>query len=219
MPPVNWAANIPHGLPKDLLAFNPNGRNGYLAFLGRISPEKRPDRAIEIAARLGMPLKIAAKVDRADRDYWHAVIDPMIKAHPNVEYIGEIGEHQKAEFLGNASALLFPIDWPEPFGLVMIEAMACGTPIVAFRAGSVPEVIEDGVTGFVVDDIDQAVVAVERARRLDRSRVREAFEERFTADRMARDYVALYQRQLALVEEAAARTIKGRSMVSESLAR
>lgn len=219
MPPVNWAANIPHGLPKDLLAFNPSGRNGYLAFLGRISPEKRPDRAIEIAARLGMPLKIAAKVDRADRDYWHAVIDPMIKAHPNVEYIGEIGEHQKAEFLGNASALLFPIDWPEPFGLVMIEAMACGTPIVAFRAGSVPEVIEDGVTGFVVDDIDQAVVAVERARRLDRSRVREAFEERFTADRMARDYVALYQRQLALAEEAATRTIKGRSLVSESLAR
>jgi len=218
MPPVNWISTVYHGLPKDLLRFNPNGRDGYLAFLGRISPEKRPDRAIEIAARLGMPLKIAAKVDRADRDYWHAVIDPMIKSHRNVEYIGEIGEHQKAEFLGNASALLFPIDWPEPFGLVMIEAMACGTPTVAFRAGSVPEIIEDGVTGFVVDDIDQAVVAVERARRLDRAKVRARFDARFTAERMARDYVALYERQRALAEQGPGSSIKGATTVSQSLA-
>ncbi len=218
MPPVNWAGTVLHGLPKDLLAFNPGSRNGYLAFLGRISPEKRPDRAIEIAARLGMPLKMAAKVDRADRDYWHAVIDPMIKAHRNVEYVGEIGEHQKAEFLGNAAALLFPIDWPEPFGLVMIEAMACGTPTVAFRAGSVPEVIDDGVTGFVVDDMNQAVVAAERARRLDRARVRATFEKRFTADRMARDYVALYMRQRDLAERAAAVTIKNKSTVTQTLA-
>lgn len=218
MPPVNWAGTVLHGLPKDLLTFNPGSKSGYLAFLGRISPEKRPDRAIEIAARLGMPLKIAAKVDRADRDYWHAVIDPMIKAHRNVEYIGEIAEHQKAEFLGNASALLFPIDWPEPFGLVMIEAMACGTPTVAFRSGSVPEVIDDGVTGFVVDSIDQAVIATERARRLDRAKVRATFEKRFTADRMARDYVALYERQKALAEHASATSIKSKSTVTQSLA-
>lgn len=198
MPPVNWLGTIYHGLPRDLLPFNPSGEGGYLAFLGRISPEKRPDRAIEIAARLGLPLKIAAKVDKADQEYWDEVIEPMIRAHPNVEYVGEIGEREKAKFLGEARALLFPIDWCEPFGLVMIEAMACGTPVIGWNCGSVPEVIDNGVTGFIVGSIDDAVVAVERAFALDRRDVRARFEERFTVERMARDYVDLYSRRPAL---------------------
>lgn len=194
MPPVNWVSTVYHGLPRDLLPFSAAPRDPYLAFLGRISPEKRPDRAIEIAARAGLPLKIAAKVDRADKEYWDTYISPTVKAHSNVEYIGEINEHQKAEFLGGASALLFPIDWPEPFGLVMIEAMACGTPVIAYDNGSVSEVIENGVSGFVVDNIDDAVTATLRAVEHDRRLVRAAFERRFTVDRMARDYVSLYKR-------------------------
>jgi glycosyltransferase involved in cell wall biosynthesis len=190
---INWVGNVPHGLPRDLLSFNPEPKGGYLAFLGRISPEKRPDRAIDIALRAGMPLKIAAKIDKADQAYWTKAIAPKIAAHESVEFIGEVNEHQKADFLGNARALLFPIDWPEPFGLVMIEAMACGTPVIAFRSGSTPEVIDDGVTGFVVDSIDQAVGAVLQARALDRAGVRAAFERRFTAERMARDYLAIYR--------------------------
>jgi glycosyltransferase involved in cell wall biosynthesis len=186
-------ATIPHGMPVDLLPFRP-GPGSYLAFLGRISPEKRPDRAIAIAARAGLPLKIAAKVDRADRDYWRDKIRPLVRANPLVEFIGEIGEPEKASFLGNALALLFPIDWPEPFGLVMIEAMACGTPVIAYPRGSVPEVIEDGVTGFLVNGVDAAAAAVERAATLDRARVRAAFERRFTARRMAEDYLEVYER-------------------------
>ncbi|MCK8786554.1 glycosyltransferase family 4 protein [Roseomonas sp. NAR14] len=193
MPPVNWVGTVPHGLPGDLLPFRPTGEGGYLAFLGRISPEKRPDRAIEIAARTGLPLKIAAKVDKADADYWSDVIKPMIERNPRVEFIGEINEHQKAEFLGNALALLFPIDWPEPFGLVMIEAMSCGTPVIAFRCGSVPEVIENGVSGFIVSSIDQAVDAVQMVGRLERQSVRQAFEQRFTAECMAREYLSIYE--------------------------
>lgn len=193
MPPVNWAGTVYHGLPSDLLRFNAQPRDGYLAFLGRISPEKRPDRAIEIAARAGLPLKIAAKIDKADQAYWDETIAPLIEAHANVQFIGEINEHQKAEFLGNARALLFPIDWPEPFGLVMIEAMACGTPVVAFRCGSVPEVIDDGVTGYIVDDIDAAVQAVRRIGELDRAVIRATFDKRFTVRRMAEDYVAIYR--------------------------
>ena len=189
---MNWAGNVYHGLPKDLLSFSGRPKGGYLAFLGRISPEKRPDRAIEIAARAGLPLKIAAKVDKHDQAYWDEKIEPMIRAHPNVEYIGEIAEHQKARFLGDALGLVFPIDWPEPFGLVMIEAMACGTPIVAFRSGSVPEVIDNGVSGFVVDSVDDAVSAVSRLSEIDRNSVREAFEIRFTVERMARDYIKMY---------------------------
>ncbi len=192
MPPVNWAGTVYHGLPEDLLPFVPDPKGGYLAFLGRISPEKRPDRAIEIAARAGMNLKIAAKVDQADKAYWEEIIAPMLDGCPNVEFVGEIDESQKADFLGNASALLFPIDWPEPFGLVMIEAMACGTPVVAFRNGSVPEIVEDGVTGFVVGDMNEAVAAARRVDRLDRAEVRATFEERFTVERMARDYLAIY---------------------------
>lgn len=190
---VNWVGNVYHGLPRDLLPFKRRPAGDYLAFLGRISPEKRPDRAIEIAARAGMPLKIAAKVDKVDQAYWDEVVAPMVKAHPNVEYVGEINEERKAEFLGNARALLFPIDWPEPFGLVMIEAMACGTPVIAFRAGSVPEVIDDGVTGFIVKTVDEAVAAVSRLDILDRAKVRARFEERFTVERMAQDYLAIYR--------------------------
>ena len=193
MPPVRWEATVHHGLPVDLLPYTARPAGGYLAFLGRISPEKRPDRAIEIARRVGLPLKIAAKVDRADQAYWAEVIEPMIRGNPDVEFVGEIGEREKARFLGDALALVFPIDWPEPFGLVMIEAMACGTPILAFACGSVPEVIDDGVTGVIVGSIEEAVVALPRALALDRAAIRATFERRFSAERMARDYVGLYR--------------------------
>ena len=189
---VNWAGNVYHGLPRELLPFSPRPRGGYLAFLGRISPEKRPDRAIEIAVRAGLPLKIAAKVDKADQDYWREVVEPMIRGNPLVEYIGEIDETQKPDFLGGALGLLFPIDWPEPFGLVMIESMACGTPVIAFEAGSVPEVIDNGVTGFVVKSIEEAATAVSKLPDIDRAIVRETFENRFTVERMARDYLKMY---------------------------
>jgi glycosyltransferase involved in cell wall biosynthesis len=193
---VNWLGTVHHGLPRNLLPFSQKG-GGYLAFLGRIAPEKGPDRAIEIATRCGMPLKIAAKVDRVDQAYWEEKIRPMVKANSDVEFIGEIGESDKADFLGGGAALLFPIDWPEPFGLVMIEAMACGTPVIAYRRGSVSEIVQDNVSGFVVDTIEEAVAAVRRVADLDRAKVRAAFERRFTAERMARDYVALYRQLLA----------------------
>ncbi|WP_011583001.1 MULTISPECIES: glycosyltransferase family 4 protein [Chelativorans] len=196
LPMANWVATVQHGLPLDLLPFRPKPEDRYLAFLGRISPEKRPDRAIEIAARAGMRLKIAAKIDKADQDYWLTVIKPMIDHHPNVEYIGEVNERGKAEFLGNASALLFPIDWPEPFGLVMIEAMACGTPVIAFPCGSVPEVLDNGISGFIVHSMDEAVAAVPLALALDRATVRRRFEERFSSERMAAAYLEVYERLL-----------------------
>jgi len=192
---ANWLGTVYHGLPRELLPFRPNA-DGYLAFLGRIAPEKRPDRAIEIAARSGMPLKIAAKVDRVDLAYWEETICPMVEAHPDVEFIGEINENDKARFLGGAAALLFPIDWPEPFGLVMIEAMACGTPVIAYRQGSVPEIIEEDLSGFVVGTIEEAVSAVRRIASLDRAKVRAQFECRFTVERMARDYVDIYRNLL-----------------------
>jgi glycosyltransferase involved in cell wall biosynthesis len=191
-PCANWQATIYHGLPKDLFRFHPEP-GGYLAFLGRASPEKRVDRAIEIAKRVGMPLKIAAKVDPADRRYFKREIEPLLN-DPHIEWLGEINDKDKGEFLGNAYALLFPIDWPEPFGLVMIESMACGTPVIAYACGSVPEVMEDGVTGFIVRDLDQAVKGVNRIRDLSRSRCREVFERRFAAERMASDYVNVYKR-------------------------
>jgi len=191
---VNWLGTVYHGLPRDLLAFQSRA-GGYLAFLGRIAPEKRPDLAIEIAARSGMPLKIAAKIDHADQAYWDTEIRPMVEVHhPDVEFIGEINERDKESFLGGAAALLFPVDWPEPFGLVMIEAMACGTPVIAFRRGSVPEIVTEGVSGFVVDTIEEAVTAVGRATRLNRAKVRAEFDCRFTAERMARDYVNIYSK-------------------------
>ena len=201
---ANWVGTVHHGLPHDLLPFTANPGGDYLAFLGRISPEKRPDRAIEIAARAGMRLKIAAKIDAVDEAYWNETIRPLIAATPTVEFIGEINERQKADFLGNARALLFPIDWPEPFGLVMIEAMACGTPVVAFRHGSVPEVIRNGTSGFVVDSLEEAVSAVKRINALDRTVVRRAFEARFSADRMAQSYLDIY-RALPGVRQDAAR--------------
>jgi glycosyltransferase involved in cell wall biosynthesis len=193
MPPVNWVGTVLHGLPLDLLPFNARPAGDYLAFLGRISPEKRPDRAIEIAARAGLRLKIAAKVSREDEPYWWDTIKPMVDAYPNVDFLGEINEHQKAAFLGNARALLFPIDWPEPFGLVMIEAMACGTPVIAFPNGSVAEVIEHDESGFIVHDIDEAVMAAKQAALIDRLRVRTAFEKRFSVERMAADYLSIYR--------------------------
>ena len=192
IPKANWVETVHHGLPLDLLrpqAVEPS----YLAFLGRISPEKRVDRAIGIAQRCGLPLKIAAKVDRADQDYFDETIRPLLSS-PGVEFLGEIGDEKKSEFLSGAIALLVPIDWPEPFGLVMIEAMACGAPVIAFNRGSVPEIVEDGVTGFVVEDETSAAAAVREVATLSRSVVRRRFEERFTARRMAEDYLRLYRR-------------------------
>jgi glycosyltransferase involved in cell wall biosynthesis len=191
LPFVNWLATVYHGLPPDLYRLQPRpGR--YLAFLGRISPEKRVDRAVEIARRLDMPLKVAAKIGKNDQEYYEQEIRPLFR-DPHVEFVGEIGEGDKQAFLGDAAALLFPVDWPEPFGLVMIEAMACGTPIIAFRCGSVPEVMRDGVSGYVVETVDQAVAAVQRALQIPRERCRAHFEARFLAERMARDYVAAYE--------------------------
>jgi glycosyltransferase involved in cell wall biosynthesis len=180
-------------LPENLHRPTFSSRGGYFAFLGRISPEKRLDRAIEIARAVGFPLKIAAKVDAVDVDYFEHTIKPLLGGS-DIEFVGEIADADKSQFLGEAAALLFPIQWPEPFGLVMIEAMACGTPVLAFRHGSVPEVIDEGVTGYIVDDIEGAIAAVPRLLGLDRRRVREQFEERFTAERMAKSYVSLYSR-------------------------
>ncbi len=191
LPEAAYFATVYHGLPERLLLPG-SGSGGYLAFIGRISPEKAPDRAIRIAARAGMRLKIAAKIDPVDRDYFKTEIEPLL-AQPHVEFIGEIGEHEKAEFLGNAAGLLFPIAWPEPFGLVMIEAMACGTPVIALRNGSVPEVVDDGITGFVVDDEATAASAAQQIDLLDRTLIRTIFEQRFTARRMAEDYTRIYQ--------------------------
>jgi glycosyltransferase involved in cell wall biosynthesis len=192
LPGAAWTATVHHGLPLDLHRFSATPA-GYLAFLGRISPEKRLDRAIELARSTGHELRIAAKVDRADRAHFERDIRPLL-ALPGVEYVGEIAENDKSAFLGGASALLFPIDWPEPFGLVMIEAMACGTPVIAWRHGSVPEIIEDGVTGFVVDSMKEALAAIERIPDLNRRLIRRRFEQRFSAARMARDYIGVYER-------------------------
>jgi glycosyltransferase involved in cell wall biosynthesis len=192
VPNANFAATIYHGIPTELHHPGAAANGDYVAFLGRISPEKRPDRAIAIARALGIPLKIAAKVDRADEAYFHAEIEPLLGA-PGVEFVGEINEHQKTQFLGAARALLFPIDWPEPFGLSMIEAMACGTPVLAFRCGSVPEIIEDGLTGITVDTVEEAIAALPRVMALDRRKVRKRFEQRFSARRMATDYVKVYR--------------------------
>jgi glycosyltransferase involved in cell wall biosynthesis len=194
LPWANWAGTVHHGLPRDLYTFHPQ-TEGYLAFLGRISPEKRPDQAIEIAKRSGLPLRIAAKVDPADRMYFEAEIEPLLD-HPLIEFIGEISDAEKDDFIGNATALVCPYDWPEPFGLVLIEALACGTPVIAYRRGSIPEIINHGVTGFICETVSEMVDAVGQIPLIDRRRCRAAFDERFTADRMARDYVALYERLL-----------------------
>nr|WP_294519856.1 glycosyltransferase family 4 protein [uncultured Rhodopila sp.] len=192
IPNLNWVRTVLHGMPANLLKPLPV-KQDYLAFLGRVSPEKGLDQAIQIAGRAGMKLKVAAKVDNADKDYYDTIIKPLITGNSNVEFIGEINDAQKPEFLSGAHALVFPIRWPEPFGLVMIEAMACGTPVIAFNHGSVPEVIDNGVTGFIVNDIDEAVKALGRVDALDRARVRATFDRRFTSRRMAEDYVDLYK--------------------------
>ena len=201
LPDAHWAATVYHGLPLGLLTFHP-GPGSYLAFLGRISPEKGVDRAIAIAIACGLPLRIAAKVDAADREYFAREIRPLLE-HPLIEFIGEIDEEQKDEFLGNASALLFPVDWPEPFGLVMIEALACGVPVLAFRRGSVPEVIDEGVTGIIVDTVDEAVAATRRLMALNRHHCRRVFAQRFSAARMAADYERVYGELVASGSETA----------------
>jgi len=191
LPWANWLATVHHGLPRDLYAYHPEPGK-YLAFLGRIAPEKRPDHAIGIAKRVGMPLRIAAKVDPADRDYFHTEIEPLLD-HPLVEYVGELTDPEKDDFLGEAYALIAPFDWPEPFGLAFIESLACGTPVLAYRRGSIPELIDDGITGFVCEGPSTMAAAVERIALLDRRRCRQAFEERFTVERMVQDYLDVYE--------------------------
>jgi len=193
---MNWQGTVYHGLPLDL--YKPgDGRGNYLAFLGRICPEKRVDRAIKIAQRAEMKIKIAAKIDNADREYMETKIEPLLD-HQLVEFVGEVDRAAKQKLLGDAYALLFPIDWPEPFGLVMVESMACGTPVVAYRAGSVPEVIDPGLTGFIVESVDQSVEALKKIQSLDRRLCREVFERRFSSGRMAVDYLKIYEKMLTV---------------------
>jgi len=192
LPGANWSGTVYHGIPKNLYSYH-SGSGSYLAFLGRISPEKCPDHAIEIAKRAGMPLRIAAKVDPADRDYFNNKIERLLE-HPLIEYVGEITDAEKNDFLGDAAALVCPYDWPEPFGLVLIEAMACGTPVLAYRRGSIPEIIEHGVTGYVCDNLNEIVQSVSALPLIDRQNCREVFERRFTVERMVRDYLNIYER-------------------------
>ncbi len=193
IPNANWLATVRHGIASELYRPAAHPERSYLAFLGRISPEKRVDRAIHLARQTGMPLKIAAKVDRADTAYFDSAVRPLL-ADPLIEFVGEIGDAEKPQFLGNALALLFPIQWPEPFGLVMIESMACGTPVVAFNCGSIPEVLDDGISGFIVNSEEEAIHAIEKCKGLSRTRVRETFERRFTAQAMAEAYVDVYKK-------------------------
>jgi glycosyltransferase involved in cell wall biosynthesis len=208
LPSINWQGTVYHGIPSNLYELR-RDQGTYLAFIGRISPEKRVDRAIEIARRANIKLKIAAKVDPVDKQYMETKIRPLLD-HPLVEFIGEIGEKEKPEFLGNAFALLFPIDWVEPFGLVMIEAMACGTPTIAFRQGSVPEIIDSGVTGFVVDNVDESLAALAQVRYFDRARCRRVSEQRFSASRMAADYLKTYERVIDAKRRARPRLLEAK---------
>ena len=223
LPHLRWVRTVHHGYPKSQYEFSARPKGDYLAFLGRVSPEKGVDRAIEIAKRTGLPLRIAAKINSADLDYFVAKIEPLLKS-PGVEFIGEIGESEKSEFLGNARAVLFPISWPEPFGLVMIEAMACGTPVIGFNHGSVSEVISHGVTGFIVDSIDEAMQAVKRVKSLDRAEVRTCFERRFSVDVMAQGYEAAYRTVLQtageerVVQVPLARSVRSPSKVTTKVA-
>ena len=196
LPDVNWQGTVYHGLP-DLYTFHPDP-GSYLAYLGRICPEKRPDHAIEIAKRVGIPLRMAAKVDPIDREYFETQIVPLLD-HPLVEYLGEITDVQKCDLLGNAAAVLCTYDWPEPFGIVLIEALACGTPVLAYRCGSIPEIIEDGVTGFICDNLEEMVASIDRLPLIRRQRCRDSFTTRFTVERMVHDYLAVYQRMATAV--------------------
>lgn len=207
LPWLNWLGTVYHGMPPDLFSFK-EGPGKYLAFLGRISPEKGVERAIRIARQVGMPLKIAAKVDKGDKDYFDTTVRPLL-SEPGIEYVGEIGQHEKNDFLGDAVAMLFPIDWPEPFGLVMIEAMACGTPVVAFRNGSVPEIMFDGLTGIICESVEQAVECFDRVAALSRRKCREVFETRFTSERMTRDYLRLYTKTIERHAKTSQRAVRG----------
>jgi glycosyltransferase involved in cell wall biosynthesis len=210
VPAAHWLATVKHGVSPELFRPPKSPTGAYLAFLGRLAPEKRVDIAIRLALRAQIPLKIAAKVDNADAAYFEAVVKPMLN-HPLIEFIGEIGDADKSEFLGNARALLFPIHWPEPFGLVMIESMACGTPVLAWNCGSVPEIIDEGITGFILDSEEQALAAIQRAAELDRSQIRNVFERRFTARAMAEAYVQVYEqvrRQAAMVQREYVRLVR-----------
>ncbi|ALA60881.1 glycosyltransferase family 4 protein [Nitrospira moscoviensis] len=207
LPDANWQGTVYHGLP-DLYEFHPNP-GSYLAYLGRICPEKRPDHAIEIAKRVGIPLRIAAKVDPVDRDYFETTIEPLLD-HPLIEYLGEITDAEKCDFLGEAAAVLCTYDWPEPFGIVLIEALACGTPVLAYRRGSIPEIIEDGVTGFICDNLNDMVAKIDRLPLIQRRRCRESFETRFTVKRMVEDYLAIYERMAAVLARPR-RFLNGRS--------
>ena len=197
LPHANWQGTVYHGLP-DLYAFHPNP-GSYLAYLGRIAPEKRPDHAIEIAKRVGMPLRIAAKVDPVDREYFETQIAPLMD-HPLVEYLGEITDEEKCDFLGNAAAVLCTYDWPEPFGIVLIESLACGTPVFAYRRGSIPEIVDNGVTGFICENLEEMVTAIDRLPLIQRQRCRDSYETRFTVQRMVNDYLALYERLAETVQ-------------------
>jgi glycosyltransferase involved in cell wall biosynthesis len=199
---ANWHATVYHGLPRDLYTMHPNS-GGYLAFLGRIAPEKRPDHAIEIAKRVGIPLRIAAKVDPMDQKYFHTEIEPLL-SHPLIEYLGEITDAEKDEFLGQAMALVCPYDWPEPFGLVLIEALACGTPVLAYRRGSIPEIIEDNVTGFICESLDEMTAVIQHIPKIDRLQCRITFEQRFSAERMAQDYLRVYEQAIGSTYESEA---------------
>lgn len=202
LPLAYWVGNVYHGLPDDLYTFHEQAGN-YLAFMGRISPEKRVDRAIDLAKRSGIPLKIAAKIAKYDQEYYEREIKPLMD-HPLVEFIGEIGDHEKSDFLGNALATLFPIDWCEPFGLVMIESMACGTPVIAYALGSVPEIIEEGKNGFIVQSQEEALRAIQKVDTISRKKCRESFEDRFSAERMAKDYLAIYEQLVTGGQQTAA---------------
>jgi glycosyltransferase involved in cell wall biosynthesis len=208
VPGSNWMGTVYHGLPLDLYTFNRTGGN-YLVFVGRVSPEKRIDRAIEIAKEAGIMIRIAAKIDKVDRDYYESKIAPLLD-HPLVDFIGEVGEKEKEELLGNALGLLYPIDWPEPFGLAMIESMACGTPVVAYNCGSVPEVVDEGLTGFVVNSHREAVAAVKKLPQLDRKICRSVFEKRFSAGRMVDDYLAIYESMINEVRNKKMKPVKSR---------
>ncbi len=202
---ANWQQTIHHGLPEHLYSFHPTAGE-YLAFVGRITPEKRPDHAIEIAKRAGMPLKIAAKVDPVDREYFHTIIEPLL-SDPLVEFVGEITDREKNDLIGNAAALLAPFDWPEPFGLVFIEALACGTPILAYRRGSVPEIIDEGQTGFICETVDQMVKAVSGISTLNRQQCRSVFEKRFTVERMVQEYLGAYENLILQQDEMSERPL------------
>jgi len=209
LPMAKWVGTVYHGLPENL--YQPgSGQGDYVLFLGRISPEKRPDRAIEIAGRAGIKIRIAAKIDEADMQYYEQLIKPLLQ-QPHVEFIGEVGEQVKGELLGNARALLFPVDWPEPFGMVMIEALACGTPVIAFNHGSVPEVIRDGQTGYIVDSTEAAVQALTDIDKIDRRRCRQEFEQKFTASRMAQAYASIYTQLLQQQPPYTRRTLTGKT--------